>query len=181
MRVDHARHWPFTAQLGIQRERCGRCLFADQRVDHDDAGVALDEADHREVEPAGLIDAGCDLEESVLRQQLTLAPQACAGGVGRRSVEELVGIEVPHNSAICSEHLALRATAEKAALGIVKILGVVHGKLCGRFRHGLARCRRHGGFDGHTESLPHSSRIVESSPPRQVSSVVDEATVVEVG
>ena len=44
VRVDHGDDRPVAAVRAIQRQCGGRGLGRDQRVDHDDAGVALDEA-----------------------------------------------------------------------------------------------------------------------------------------
>ncbi len=64
--VDHGGHRTIPAVGAVQRERRGCGLGADQRVDDDDAGVALDEADVRQVQTADLVDALDDLVEALL-------------------------------------------------------------------------------------------------------------------
>ena len=54
----------------VQRQRGRRGLGGHQRVDDDDAGVALDEADVRQVETADLVDALDHLVEALLGDQL---------------------------------------------------------------------------------------------------------------
>ena len=123
--VDHGHHRPRTTVLGVEGERGGRRLPADQRVDDDHPGVTLDHAHDREVEPTELVDAGHHLEQPVLDQQLALPPQARVRRVGRRAVEEAVGVEVPDHPALRVADLALLAAGHEAVLGVVEVLGVV--------------------------------------------------------
>ena len=74
--VDDRDHRAVAAVCAIQRQRGRRGLGGDQRVDHDDPGVAFDEADVRQVEAADLIDALDHFVEALLGAQLGLPPQA---------------------------------------------------------------------------------------------------------
>ena len=67
--VDDGDHRPVPAVGAIQRQRGGRGLGGDQRVDDDHAGVALDEGDVRQVQAANLVDALDDLVEALLGEQ----------------------------------------------------------------------------------------------------------------
>ena len=138
--VDHRLHWAFAAVLGVERERGGRGLRADERVDDDHASVALDHAHHREIEAAQLVDAGHHLEEAVLDQQLSLAPEARVGGVGRGSVaHELVGVEIPHDPPVGRGDLPRPGPAHEPAPGVVEVVGVVHRQVRGHRHDAAAR------------------------------------------
>ena len=65
VRVDDAHDRPLAAVPPVQREGGRRGLRADERVDDQDAGLALDERDVREVQAPDLVDAGHDLEQAV--------------------------------------------------------------------------------------------------------------------
>ncbi len=125
VRVDHRHHGPRAAMLLVQREGGCSGLLADQRVDHDHAGLALDDAHHRQVEAAQLVDARHHLEQAVADQELSLAPQARMGGVGRRFAQELVRVHVPHDPPVGGGDLAGRRPGDEAALGVVEVLRVV--------------------------------------------------------
>ena len=124
VRVDHGDDVAWPAVLLVERPCSGGGLLADQRVDHDHAGVALDHAHHREVEPSQLVDARDHFEQAVVGQQLPLAPQAGMGGVGRRLVEEAVGVEVPDHSAVGGRDLSGGRPGDEAAFGVVEVLRV---------------------------------------------------------
>ena len=96
--VDDGKHWPLAELRGHEVVRCLGRLSRDQRIEHDPAGVTLDEGDVREVEPAHLIDAVRHLEQAVLHVELRVAPQARVHRIGRRLVERdefLVALQVP--------------------------------------------------------------------------------------
>ena len=69
VRVDDARDGPVPPVLAVQRERGGRRLGGDERVDDDDTGPTLDEGHVRQVEPPDLVDPLHDLEEALLRDE----------------------------------------------------------------------------------------------------------------
>jgi len=56
--VDDRDHGPVTAVRAVQLQRCGGHLGRDQRVDHDETVVALDEADVGDIQAADLVNAG---------------------------------------------------------------------------------------------------------------------------
>ena len=86
--VDDGDDRPVAAVRAVQRQRRGGGLGGDQRVDDDDAGVALDEADVGQVEAAHLVDALDHLVEPLLGDQRRLPPQA---GVHRWSARRRSG------------------------------------------------------------------------------------------
>ena len=57
VRVQQPGDRPLAAMLAVERQRRRRALGRDQRVDHEHAGVALDDRHVRQVEPAHLVDA----------------------------------------------------------------------------------------------------------------------------
>ena len=124
VRVDHRHDVAWPAVLLVERPGSGGGLLADQRVDHDDAGVAFDHTHHREVEPSQLVDTRHHLEQAVADQQLPLAPQAGVGGVAGRLVEEAVGVEVPDHTAVGSRDLSGGRPGDEAAFGVVEVLRV---------------------------------------------------------
>ena len=119
----------------VQRERRRGRLGRDQRVDDDDARVALDEGHVREVEAAHLVDAGSDLVQALLGGELALAPQAGVRGVGRVRVQERVDVVVPDNAAVAGLDDRRFEPADEAAIGVLEIGAVMeverrgHGSL----------------------------------------------------
>ncbi len=86
MGVDHRRHRPLAAMLEVKLEARLRGLRRHQRIDHDHAGVALDQCHVGNVEAADLINAGDDLEQAVPAIELRLPPQAGIDGRGAVSL-----------------------------------------------------------------------------------------------
>ena len=103
MAVDHGDDRPLAEVL--RDELVGRLggLRGDQRIEHDPAGVALDEGDVGEVVAAHLVDAVVHLEQPVMHVELGVAPQARIDGVGRWLVGadvSLVLLQVPDDVAL---------------------------------------------------------------------------------
>ena len=73
--VDDGDDRPVAAVRAVKRQRGRGRLGRDQRVDHDHAGVALDEGDVRQVETAHLVDALDHLVEPLLGGRAGLPPQ----------------------------------------------------------------------------------------------------------
>ena len=123
-----------------QLERRGRHLRRDQRVDDDPPGVALDEADHREVHAAHLVDAVAHLEEAVEHVEARVAPEAGVHGRGSRfGVEERIGGQVPHGGTVGLGDGRRLKSGDEAAGGVLKVLlvrpveaGVVQQCVVGR-------------------------------------------------
>ena len=109
----------------IQRQCRRRGLGGDQRVDDDDPGVALDEADVGQVEAADLIDALDHLVEALLGAQLALPPQAGVHRGRRIAVQERVDVVVPHHSSVGRLDDAGFERADESAVGVVEVGGVV--------------------------------------------------------
>ena len=137
-------------------------LGGDERIDHDDAAVALDDGHVGKVGIADLVEAVHDLVEAVAQHQLALPPQGRIDRIRRlgghddrrRKVaahgrgQKIIGGQVPGLAVVGAEDAApVRQGSQKAALGILKILpvGKVHffahgrvggaGELRGRFAH----------------------------------------------
>ena len=100
VRVDHRHHRLLRAMREIVRERRARDLGGGQRIDQDQAGVALDHRHVGDVEAAQLIEPVGDLEQAVGQVEPRHAPQA---GIdrGRRqlAVDEGVLAQVPQHRA----------------------------------------------------------------------------------
>ena len=124
VRVDDRHDRPVAPVRSVEGEGCRGCLPADERVDHDDAGVAFDHAHHRDVEAAQLVDAVDDLEEPVLGQQLPLTPEAGAGGLWHVCGQEAVGVEVPDEVTVVGDDLTVLRPCDEASLGVVEVGGV---------------------------------------------------------
>ena len=127
--VDDRDDRPVATMRAVQRERGRRRLGGDQRVDDDDAGVALDEADVGQVEAADLVDALDHLVEALLGDELALPPQA---GVHRRrriAVEERVDVVVPHHSSVGGLDDAGLQGADESPVGVLEVGGVVERQI----------------------------------------------------
>ncbi len=127
--VDDRLHRPFAPVLPVERQRGRRRLRRDERVDEDDAGVALDDRHVRQVEAPHLVDPRRHLEQALDGVELGLAPQA---GVGRRRAvlaEEVVGVVVPHHPAVRVVHDAGLERGDEAAARVVEVLGVGEGEV----------------------------------------------------
>ena len=119
---DDSGHRPLAAMLEIQRHRRARAFDRGQRIDHDHAGVALDQRHVGDVEAAHLIDAGHDFEQSMIHVEARLPPQA---GIDRRRRfrfgQKAVGLEAPDHPALRGGDPRMVQRAEKAARGFVEI------------------------------------------------------------
>ena len=76
VRVKHRRDRPRPAMLAVQLQPRAGTFDGGQRVDHDHAGLALDQGHVGEIETADLVDAVADLEQAVVHVQLRLPPKA---------------------------------------------------------------------------------------------------------
>ena len=151
--VDDARDRPVASVGAVERERGGRGLHGDQRVDDHDARVALEERDVREVQAAHLVDAGHDLEQAVDGGQLRLAPQAGVDRGRARAVQEPVRLVVPDDAAVRGLDDARVQPPDEAAVRVLVVLGVTEGK-------GRAERRVRGGHGGRRGRGGH-----QGSPP----------------
>ena len=122
--VDHRGDRPVAAVLPVERQRGGRGLRRDERVDDDHSGLALDERDVREVEPAHLVDPLDHLEQALQGDEPRLAPQAGMRGVGRLSGEERVGVVVPDDATVGRADHARLQRGDQAPRRIVEVPGV---------------------------------------------------------
>ena len=123
VRVDDGDDRPPRDVLVDELERRGGDLGRDQRVDDDPARVALDEADHREVHAAHLVDAVGDLEEAVQHVEPRLAPEARIDGRRRfLGVEEGVPGQVPCRLAVGPDDGRRLEPGDEAARGVLEVL-----------------------------------------------------------
>jgi hypothetical protein len=125
VRIDDRDNRPITPADAIQLQRRGGHLGGHQRIDHDEAGVPLDEADVREVQSAYLIDARHDFVQALFGGQLALPPQT---GIHRcRCVtgEERILVVVPHHSPVGGLDDAWRQCPDESPVGVGEIGCVV--------------------------------------------------------
>lgn len=115
---------------------CSGGINGQQRVNQDPAGFPADEAHHREIEIADLIDIIRDLEEPADMVELALTPEARIGGLRRIALQEIHAFEIIGNLAISAHDRIAIKTGDEAAIGIVKIRAVIKGQLLqqGRIR-----------------------------------------------
>ena len=122
--VDDGDDRPVPAMGAVQRQRGRRRLGGDQRIDDDDPGVALDEADVGQVQAADLVDALDHLIEPLLGAQLALPPQAGMHRAGRVAGQERVRVVVPHHPAVGRLDDARLQRADESPVGVLEIGGV---------------------------------------------------------
>jgi hypothetical protein len=136
--VDEPGDGAIAARRAVEPERGGGGLGGDQRVDDDDALVALHQGHVGEVEPADLVGAGSDLEQAVHEVELGLAPQARVHRCRRRPADVAVGGEVPHHPAVGGPHHRVVQGGDEAPPGVLEVLVVVEGQRHGHRRVGPA-------------------------------------------
>ena len=125
VRVDHGGDRAVAAVLPVEADRGGRGLARDQRVDDDDAPVALHDGHVREVQSADLVDATGHLVETVFRHQLGLPPQARVDGVGSGGGEGLApGVGVPDHPPVRPVDRAGGEGTDETAIGVGEVGGV---------------------------------------------------------
>mgnify|MGYP006899958509 CR=1 FL=1 len=133
--VDHGPDRPVAAVRAVQPQRGRGGFGADQRVDDDDAGVALDEGDVGQVQAAYLVDAGSrpgrsarpghHLVEALFGAQPALPPQARVHGGRCVAGQERAGVVVPHHSPVGGGHHPGPQGGDEAPVGVGEIGGVV--------------------------------------------------------
>ncbi len=119
--IDNCADCAIPAMGAIQLQRGGCCLGGDQRIDDDDPGVPLDEADVRQVEATHLIDALDHFVETLLGAQLALAPQAGMHRRRRVAADERVGVVVPHHATVGRLDDARALGRREAPVGVVEV------------------------------------------------------------
>jgi hypothetical protein len=159
VRVDHRDDGTVTAAMGaVQRQRRGGHLRRYQGIDDDDPGVALDEGDVGDVEPADLVDAGHHLVQTLFGGQGGLAPQAGVDRCRRGSAEEPIGVVVPHHAAVGRLDDARGQGRDESTIGVVEVRRVVE-------RQGMFAMGRlddgGGGFVVHGNTLPLTRPCLE--------------------
>lgn len=120
--VDDRGDGALTAAVpAIERQRGGGDLGGDQRIDDDDAGVALDEGDVGDVEATDLVDTVDDFVETLLGRQLGLPPQGgmhrCRGLTG----EKAVAVVIPHHAAVGGGDDTRLQRGDEPAVGVLEI------------------------------------------------------------
>lgn len=128
---------------------CSRCgLGADQRIDDDDAGVALDEGDVRQVESPDLIDAVDHLVEPCFAQSADCRHRLGAPSRGV-APQERVGVVVPHRASVGCGHDTGFQCSDEPAVGVGEVAGVLERQIgemlgVGGGDGGRRRARLHG-------------------------------------
>ena len=128
--VDDSHDRTITAMVPVQSNCGGGRFGADQRIDHDHAGISLDERDVREVHvrevhAAYLIDPFDDLVQALLCHQGGLPPQAWVHRGRGIAGQKRVAVVVPHHSPVCCSDVAGLERAKKTPVGIVEIFSVI--------------------------------------------------------
>ena len=115
--------------LRVELEARARDLGRHQRIDDDEAALALDQGHVRDVEAADLIDAVRHLEKPMVQVEPRQAPEARIDR-GRRVLvgEEGVVAKRPHDTPLIVLDLDLGKRGEKAATGVVEVLRVGEGQ-----------------------------------------------------
>ena len=127
--VDHRRHGLAAAMLPVELEAGARDLRGDQRIDDDEAAVALDDRHVGDVEAAHLVDAVGDLEQAVVHVEPGLAPQAGVDRVGGLlGGEEGVVLERVDDAAVGVAELDLGQRGDEAARGVLEVGAVAEGQ-----------------------------------------------------
>jgi len=125
VRVDHRAHRPLAAVPRVEGQAGGGHLGGDERVDHDEPAIALDQRHVGDVVAAHLVETLGDLEQAVVHVEPGMAPQARIDG-GRRGllVEEAVVAQAPHHAALRVLDLEVRQRAQQPAPGVLEVLRV---------------------------------------------------------
>ena len=122
VRVDHRANRPVAAVVEVEPHRGGGDLHRGQRVDDDDAGVALHDGQVGEIEATHLEHPLGHLEQTVVHVQPGHAPQA---GVHRRrrglGIEERVWSEVPDGCPAGGADDGLGQAGDEAARGVGEV------------------------------------------------------------
>ena len=134
--VDDGSDGPIATVFPVEGEGRRRRLHGDERVDHDHAGVALDDGHVREVETPHLVDALGHLEQALDAVQPGLAPQARVCGRGTVLLEEPVAVVVPDHPARLVVDDPWLQCGDEAPSGVFEVLGVVERKVGVDVSHG---------------------------------------------
>src|SRR6266436_6258092 len=132
---DDRGHGTLSAMLEIELHGGARAFNRGQRIDHDHAALALDQRHVGDIEAPDLIDAGHDLEESMVHVETRLPPQARIDR--RRSFffgKKAVWLEAPDHPALRRRDPRIFQRAEKTARRLLEIA-------CVRERQRLQRRR----------------------------------------
>ena len=126
--VEQPGHRAVAAMLAVEGQRRRGALRGYERVDHQHAGVALDNRHVREVQPADLVDAVGHLEETVNRRELSLPPETRVHGVRTLSVEEVVGVRVPDDAPAGRPDHRVRQRRHPPSARVLEVRAVAEGK-----------------------------------------------------
>ncbi len=127
--VDHGGDGALAPVSPIEVESRASRLDRDQRVDDDEAPVALDKRHVGNVETAHLVNAICHLVQTVVHVEACLTPQAGIDRGGSRLVsQEGILAQAPNHTALGVLNLNIGERGDKPAACVVKILGVAKGQ-----------------------------------------------------
>ena len=127
MGIDQTGDRTVAAVLAVELQGRGGGLRADERVDDDDAVVALDQRHVGQVQAAGLVDTVGDLVQALPAHQPALPPQALVRGLGAVSGQESVGLGVPDHPAVVPRDLRRVERGDETTVGIGEVLVIIHG------------------------------------------------------
>ena len=133
VRIDDRDHRLVRPVLQVQFHCRLGDLGRDERVDHDKAGVALDDRHVRYVEAAELVHAIRHAVQAVGHVDAGVAPQPRMDAVGRQfAFEKLVTLERPYQPAVGARDQLVAQRFDKAAPRIFKRLPIRKRHLCNR-------------------------------------------------
>ncbi len=122
VRVDDGHHRLLRSMRIIVRERGARDFGGGERIDQDQAAVALDHRHVGDVEAAQLVEPLGDLEQAVGEVETGHAPQA---GIDRgrreRAVDEGVFAQIPQHRPVGRAHHAVGNRRDQPALGGLEV------------------------------------------------------------
>nr|WP_206745723.1 hypothetical protein [Jatrophihabitans sp. GAS493] len=121
MGVDHPGHGPVPTMLAIQSESGRSSLSRYQRINDDNSGIALHEADVRQIHPPHLIQPRNDLEQAIGGDQHRLPPQTRVHRLRGITLNEAIAVVVPHHGPVISGHSVRLTTPETTARRIVEV------------------------------------------------------------
>ena len=98
---------------------CG--LARGERIDHNPAGLTFDERNVGNIKTAQLVHAIHHLVEANVGVKLGMAPQAGVDGIGRGTLQKIIGRKITQDAAIGRQYLA-RRPCDQATLGVFEIL-----------------------------------------------------------
>src|ERR1700758_249861 len=126
--IDQGDGGSVTAVGALKVYRRRRCFGGYQRVDDDQTGVALDEADVGDIQAADLVDTRDHLVETLFRGQHALPPQAGIHRWRRVAGDERIRVVIPHHPPVsCFDDAGCQRSNESAvSVGKIRCVLLIH-------------------------------------------------------